>query len=475
MQNHSSPLLTDLYQLTMAEGYWKTGIDQKEAVFHYFFRKTPFDSGFVITAGLERLIQFIDGYRFTNSEIDYLSSLNLFDCQFLNILKTLKFKITLYAMPEGTVCFPFEPMIRVQAPLIQCQLLETILLNSMNFPSLIATKAARVKAAAEGDAVLEFGLRRAQGVDGGLTASRSAYVGGVDATSNLLAGKIYGIPVSGTQAHSWIMAFGDELEAFKHYAEVFPNNCILLVDTYNTLEGVKNAIEIGKILRQKNLKLLGIRLDSGDLAKLSIESRALLDQAGLTDCKIYASNELDEYLISDLKKQGSKITSWGIGTSLATGKDQAFLDGVYKLSAIRDPGKGWEYKLKLSEQLKKISNPGILQVRRYYNQNKAFADVIYDQEIGIGEFPEYVDPIDFTKRGKIDSYTSFKDLLQPIFIQGKKVYKCPKLQEIRKNTFDNLSQFDKELKRFLNPQIYPTGLEIGLQGLKLDLISKSRR
>jgi nicotinate phosphoribosyltransferase len=474
MDNLSSGLLTDMYQLTMAYGYWQSSLAQKEAVFHYFFRKSPFQSGYAVSAGLGKLIQFIENYHFDESDISYLASLNYFDGQFLEYLKSLKISLTLDAVPEGTLCFPYEPMIRVQGPLIQCQLVETALLNVMNFSTLIATKAARIKQAAGQDAVLEFGLRRAQGYDGGLTASRSAYIGGADCTSNMLAGKLYGIPVSGTQAHSWIMAHDTEIEAFKQFAKLFPSHCVLLVDTYDTLQGVKEAIEVGKSLRAEGHMLQGIRLDSGDLATLSVQCRKMLDEEGFFSTKIYASNELDEYLIADLKKQGSQIVCWGVGTSLVTGKDQSYLDGVYKLSALREPGKEWSYKLKLSEQLQKISNPGILQVRRYFSQEKALADILYDTQLGLGEFPEFIDPLDLTKIRKIVKPFHFEDLLQSIFLNGQLVYLPPSIDQIRNNTFKNLSQFNKEYKRFLNPHMYPTGLEKKLQQLKLELIEKSR-
>lgn len=449
-------LLTDLYQLTMANGYWKLGMGETEAVFHYFFRKIPFQGGFAVCCGLERLIEFVENYSFTTSELDYLATLG-FERPFLDYLKELKLSLTLDAMPEGTPCFPFEPVVRVQGPLIHCQLMETPLLNLMNFPTLIATKGARIKLAAASDAVLEFGLRRAQGIDGGLTASRAAYVGGIDATSNLQAGMAFGIPVSGTQAHSWIMAFENELESFKGYAQAFPGNCVLLVDTFDSLEGVRHAIEVGKILARKGEKLVGIRLDSGDLAKLSIESRRLLDQAGFPECQIYGSSELDETSISDLKNRGAKITFWGVGTSLATGQNSPYLDGVYKLSAVRERGEKWNYKLKLSEQMQKISNPGILQTRRYVENGVAKADVIYDVQMGID--------------GKEMPY---EDLLKPIFVEGKRVYQAPPLGEIRRNTLENLARLPEEVKRLVHPQIYPVSLEKRLERLKMDLIEKVR-
>jgi nicotinate phosphoribosyltransferase len=333
--DQSLALLTDFYQMTMAYGYWKAGLERKEAVFQLFFRKTPFKGGFTIAAGLESVIHFIENFKFDSSDLNYLAQLkgpdgNLyFNEEFLNYLAQLRFTGDIDAIPEGTVVFPYEPLVRVQAPLIECQLLESPLLNLINFPTLVATKAARVCLAANGDSVIEFGLRRAQGIDGALTASRAAYIGGCDSTSNILAGKMFGIPVKGTHAHSWVMVFDEELEAFQTYAKNLPNNCVFLVDTYDTIEGVKKAIQVGQWLRQEGKKMIGIRLDSGDLADLSIKSRALLDQAGFENAVIVASNELDETIISELKRQGAQINVWGVGTNLVTAKDQPALDGVY--------------------------------------------------------------------------------------------------------------------------------------------------
>jgi nicotinate phosphoribosyltransferase len=344
----------------------------------------------------------------------------------------------------------------------------------MNFSTLIATKAARIRTAANGDPILEFGLRRAQGIDGALTASRAAYVGGCDATSNVLAGKLFGIPVKGTHSHSWVMSFDDELESFRAYAEAFPGDSVFLVDTYNSIDAIKKAIEIGLILKSKNKKLLGIRLDSGDLAYLSIQARKMLDAAGLNDAKIYASNELDETLIIELKRQNAQIQVWGVGTNLVTAKDQPALDGVYKLSAIRDPDGPWVNKLKLSEQLLKISNPGILQVRRYYTDEGNVADMIYDINLGISEDPVLVDPFDATREREVKKEWKHKDLLVPIFRKGKRVYDLPALKDIRQNTINNLSQLHSSIKRFLNPHQYVVGMEKVLYQTKINLIRSIR-
>lgn len=364
-------LLTDLYQLTMAYGYWKTGMADSEATFFHFFRKNPFEGTPTLFCGLQPFIEFVENFHYNKEDLAYLKSLGLFEDSFLDYLSGLKWTVSIDALEEGSRCTANEPLIKVQGPLLQCQLLETPLLNMINFSTLIATKAHRVVQAAQGDPVIEFGARRAQGVNGALLASRSAYVGGVESTSNTLAGKLYGIPVSGTVAHSWVMAFPTELQAFQRYAEVFPDRNILLVDTYDTIEGVKNAIKIGPSLK-------GIRLDSGDLATLSIESRELLDQAGLKNAKIYASGDLDEYKIADLKRRGCKIDCWGVGTALVTAKDHPYLDGVYKLSTIDH-----HYKQKLSE-------------------NK----------------PSLPMPVS-------------TDRLTPIFQQGKRVYTSPPLTKIR--------------------------------------------
>src|SRR5580765_7038177 len=403
----SGALLTDLYQLTMAYGYWKSGRAEREAVFHLFFRKAPFRSGFTIAAGLEPVIDFLRTFQFTHEDLEFLGTLKgsdgqpLFDHRFLEYLRPLRFKCDLDAIPEGTVVFPQEPVLRVQGPILQCQLVESALLNFINFQSLIATKAARVCLAARGEPVLEFGLRRAQGVDGALSASRAAYIGGCASTSNVLAGKLYGIPVSGTHAHSWVMAFDDEREAFRAYAEAMPNNCVFLVDTYDTLEGVRRAVEVGQWLRKHGHEMLGIRLDSGDLAWLSIEARKILDAAGFPKAFIVASNDLDEQIIQSLKEQGAAITVWGVGTKLVTAYDDPALGGVYKLGAIRDEKGKWVYKLKLSEQSAKISPPGIQQVRRFRSEKEFVGDGIFDSERGaLAEFT-IVHPFDPIPRKQI--------------------------------------------------------------------------
>jgi len=473
-------LLTDLYQLTMAYGYWKSGRADREAVFHLFFRKAPFQSGFTIAAGLATAIDFLNSYHFTEDDLQFLSAMTgndgkpLFEARFLEYLKKLKFSCDVDAMPEGTVAFAHEPMLRIKGPILQCQLLETALLNLLNFQSLIATKAARVCLATKGEPVMEFGLRRAQGVDGALGASRAAYIGGCAATSNVLAGKRYGIPVRGTHAHSWVMSFDDEREAFLAYAEAMPNNCVFLVDTYDTLEGVRHAVETGKWLRERGHEMVGIRLDSGDLAWLSVEARKILDEAGFPKAVIVASNDLDEHIISSLKEQGAQINVWGVGTKLITAYDQPALGGVYKLGAIRDQNGHWAYKVKLSEQVAKISNPGIQQIRRFRSDKEFIGDGIYDIETGAPEPFTIVDPLDSTRRKHMAPEAAFEDLLVPIFRAGRLVYQIPSLVDVRQRAQTQIGMFHSGVKRFVNPHEYPVGLELGLHELKMKLILKAR-
>jgi len=476
----SLSLLTDLYQLTMAYGYWKSGKAEQEAVFNLYFRKHPFQGGFTIACGLSSVIDYLNEYRIDEEDLRYVGSLTgsdgkaLFEGEFLDYLRNMEFKCNVDAIPEGTVVFPNEPLLRIQGPVLQCQLLETPLLNLINFQSLIATKAARMRLVAKDDALLEFGLRRAQGPDGGMTASRAAYIGGFDATSNVLAGKLYGIPVKGTHAHSWVMSFDTELESFETYAEHMPNNVTLLVDTYDSIQGVKNAIIVGRQLRERGYELGGIRLDSGDLAYLSIEARKLLDEAGFEKTNIVASNDLDEYLMDSLKIQGAKINVWGIGTKLVTAYDQPALGGVFKLAAIRNSAGAWEYKLKLSEQLIKVSTPGIQQVRRFKDSKGFISDMIFNIETPIIGKSTMVDPYDFTKTRSFSETITFEDLLVPIFAKGLLIYQLPSIHETRNRVEQQLANFHKGIKRFVNPHTYPVGLEKELFDMKTALIVKLR-
>lgn len=354
------------------------------------------------------------------------------------------------------------------------QLLETPLLNLINFQTLIATKAARLRLAAGEDPILEFGLRRAQGIDGGLAAARAAYAGGADATSNLLAGKVYGIPVKGTHAHSWVLSFDSELEAFETYAEALPNNCVFLVDTYDSLEGVRHAVQVGRKLRERGHEMVGVRLDSGDFAWLSRETRRILDEGGFPKAQILASNDLDETLIADLKRQGAAIGVWGVGTRLVTGYGDPALGGVYKLTAVREPGGEWEDRVKISEQAAKTTNPGILQVRRFRQGDEYVGDLLFDVRDELGPTPVMVDPLDLTRRKEIPAEAEGEDLLVPVFREGERVYDPPGLEEIRRRVGEQLAGFHGGIKRFVNPHRYPVGLELGYFERKTRLVMEMR-
>ena len=476
----SLSLLTDLYQVTMAYGYWQQGRAERESVFHLFFRKNPFQGGYSIAAGLASIIDLLENIQFEADDLAYLRSLRgndekpLFEEAFLQYLETLEWNVDIDAVPEGTVMFPHEPLLRVRGPIVQAQLLETALLNLVNFPTLIATKSARICQAAQGEAVLEFGLRRAQGIDGSLTSSRAAYIGGAAATSNLLAGKLYGIPVKGTHAHSWVMSFESEMEAFTAYSRAMPNNCVFLVDTFDTLEGVRQAIEVGKQLREQGHTMVGVRLDSGDLCQLSIEARMLLDEAGFADAAIVASNDLDEFSIEQLKRNGAKISVWGVGTKLATAYDQPALGGVYKLGAIRDDAGDWQFKVKLSEQAIKVSNPGMLQVRRFYRLGTATADVIWN-ELAAGSKSTPMQACSIASESdEIQLSESHKDLLEPVFRSGKRVYDTPDLAATREYCRSQLGALSESVRQLREPATYTVGLEKSLARLKSKLIARHR-
>ena len=468
-----SPLLTDLYQLTMAYGYWKLGLHERPAVFHQIFRKNPFKGNYALACGLASVIEFLKDYRFSSTDLAYLASLHLpkgdtlFSTDFLQYLADLRFTCDVDAIPEATLIFPHEPLIRITGPLLQGQLVESTILNILNFQTLIATKASRVCQAANGDTVLEFGMRRAQGPDGALSASRAAYIGGCTATSNVLAGKCYDIPVRGTHAHSWVTVFPDEMTAFLAYIDVIPHNCVLLVDTFDTIQGVKNAIQAGLALRQKGGELIGIRLDSGDLAVLSRQARELLDAAGFQHTRIIASNSLDEYVIAALKQKGAKIDTWGVGTHLVSSYDYPALDGVYKLSALQNANGAWEYKLKLSDTAIKISNPGIYQIRRYLKQGVPVQDMLYDVEKKIAsplniysfDAPHVMLPL--------KNHTDCQDLLVPVFRQGQCVYPTESIHTIRQRGIDQIRTFQAN---FPHGKPYPVGLERNFHETKQQLI-----
>lgn len=476
----SLSLFTDLYQLTMVYGYWKAGIAEREAVFHLNFRRWPFKGGFGIAAGLETAVWFMQAMRFTPDDLEYLSSLKdphgapLFEKEFMSFLESFSFSCHVDALPEGTAVFPYEPILRVTGPIWQAQLMESPLLNLINFQTLIATKSVRICLAAHPDPVIEFGMRRAQGIDGAISASRAAFIGGCSSTSHVLAGKLFGIPVRGTHAHSWVMAFESEGDAFETFAKAMPKNCVMLIDTYDSLLGVKKAVEVAKRLSGEGFELSGVRLDSGDLARLSIEIRKILDAAGLNATKIMASNELDEYLIRDLKQQGARIDLWGVGTNLVTGKDQPALDGVYKLSAIRDSQNRWQDRLKLSEQTAKVTNPGILQVRRFFDGEYYVGDAIYDENLGISESCRAVDQNDPSNLIEFKEEKS-EDLLKPILRKGKLVSNLPSLEEIQIHAREELKRLHPATKRFINPQPYPFGLEEKLYQKKMELIRTMKK
>ncbi|MGL5348326.1 MAG: nicotinate phosphoribosyltransferase [Peptostreptococcaceae bacterium] len=470
-------LLTDLYQLTMLNGYFEKNIHEDVVVFDMFFRKNACDGGYTIVCGIDQFVEYINNINFSDEDLSYLKSLNLFSDKFLQFLKDFKFTGDIYAVEEGTIMFPNEPILTVKAPLYQAQLIETALLTIVNFQSLIATKASRVCFAADGDPVFEFGLRRAQGPDAGTYGARAAIIGGCKATANVLAGKMFDVPVVGTQAHSWVQKFDTELEAFEAYADIYPDKCLLLVDTYSVLNsGLPNAIKVFKDLKSKGYEPLGIRLDSGDLQYLSNECKKVLDEEGFTNVSITASNDLDEHTISTLKSQGSSVNSWGVGTKLITSADSPSLGGVYKLAAsYRDdvliP------KIKLSENPEKINNPGYKKVVRIYNENsnKAEADLImlHDEFINENEPLTIFHPT-YTWKSKTFKNYSIKELHKPLFINGECKYERKSVMEIRESVQKELEGLWKEYRRLINPEVYKVDLSKKLWDLKTDMIASKK-
>lgn len=477
LYHKSLALFTDFYQLTMAYGYWKTGFHEKQSVFHFTFRRHPFKGGFAVFAGLGTFMDFLQDFRFSDCDLDYLHTLKngdhfpLFEEGFLDYLRNMEFSCDIDSVPEGTVVFPYEPLVRVKGPLIQAQILESALLNIINFQTLIATKAARIKQAAGSNMLVEFGMRRAQGLDGAISASRASIIGGSDATSNVLAGKIFSIPIKGTMSHSWVMAFEKELTAFQEFAKILPNHAVFLVDTYNSISGVEKAIEATLALKKEGFSLLAVRLDSGDLAKLSIKIRKLLDAAGLYSTKIMASNELDEHLIGSLKEKGAKITLWGVGTNLVTGKDQTAFDGVYKLSCLQDKEGNWIDKIKLSEEREKTTIPGILQVKRAFFKGKYLYDIVYDEKIGLNNLEEIYHPVTKEKKN-VEEVHELKDLMMPIFAKGKKVYSSPSISSIKEVVKRELLHLDSPVKKLVSSTPYFVGLEKSLFQKRQKLIQE---
>ncbi len=472
-------LLTDLYQLTMMQGYFERG-ESEIVVFDMFFRSNPNQNGYSIAAGLEQVIDYIKRLHFTYDDVAYLRKLKIFSDNFLHYLSGFHFSGDIYAIPEGTVVFPREPLIKVIAPIMEAQLIETAILNIVNHQSLIATKAARVVYAADGDGVLEFGLRRAQGPDAGLYGARAAMIAGCVGTSNVLAGELFDVPVRGTHAHSWVMSFPDEYTAFKTYANLYPTACILLVDTYDTLKsGVPNAIKVFSEMREAGipLKNYGIRLDSGDLAYLSKKARKMLDEAGFEDAVISASNDLDELLIHDLKIQGAKITSWGVGTNLITSKDCPAFGGVYKLAAIMDKDGTFRSKIKLSENEEKITNPGNKTIYRIYDKESGkmradlicFVGEVFHEEDDLLLF----DPIATWKKTKLPGGTyTMRELLYPVFLNGECVYESPSVMEIAAYCKQEKDTLWDETKRLFNPHKVYVDLSQKLYNEKQALLNR---
>ncbi|MDD2970881.1 MAG: nicotinate phosphoribosyltransferase [Lachnospiraceae bacterium] len=480
MDRQNLTLLTDLYELTMMQGYFKNETQNETVIFDMFYRTNPMESGYAICAGVEQLIKYIQDLHFAKQDIDYLRSLHIFDEDFLEYLSNFKFSGSIYAIPEGTIIFPREPIVKVIAPIMEAQLVETAILNIMNHQSLIATKTSRVCYAAQGDGIMEFGLRRAQGPDAGTYGARAAMIGGCVATSNVLCGQLFDVPISGTHAHSWIMSFPDEYTAFKRYAELYPNACILLVDTYDSLKsGVPNAIRVFKEMRDAGIKLgkHGIRFDSGDLAYLSKKARKMMDEAGFPDAIISASNDLDEYLIDSLKVQGAKITSWGVGTNLITSKDWPAFGGVYKLAAVMNEEGVFIPKIKLSENTEKVTNPGNKKIYRVYEKDsgKIKADLIcleeevYDEKDNLLLF----DPAEPWKKTKMKAGTyTLREIMIPIFIDGKCVYESPKVMDIRAYCQQELDTLWDETRRLVNPHNVYVDLSTKLYDIKIELLDR---
>ena len=483
MAKHNLTLMTDLYELTMMQGYFKHKDQNETVIFDAFFRNNPMNSGYSICAGLEQVIEYIKELKFDEEDIAYLKSLGIFEDDFLEYLSTFHFSGDIYAIPEGSIMFPREPMIKVIAPIMEAQLIETAILNIINHQSLIATKASRVCYAAKGDGIMEFGLRRAQGPDAGTYGARAAVIGGCVGTSNVLTGQLFDVPVKGTHAHSWIMSFPDEYTAFKTYADMYPNACTLLVDTYDTLKsGVPNAIRVFKEMREQGIqpKSYGIRLDSGDLAYLSKKARKMLDEAGFTDAVISASNDLDEFLIDSLKAQGAAITSWGVGTHLITSKDWPSFGGVYKLAAIKGPDGNFVPKIKLSENTEKVTNPGNKTIYRVYEKEtgKMKADLIalVDEKISEDEPLLLFDPAEPWKKTLMEPGTfTLHEMLVPVFIKGECVYESPKVMDIRTYCQEELSTLWDETRRLLNPHQMYVDLSPRLYDIKIDLLDKMGR
>lgn len=510
-------LNTDLYELTMAQGFWDAQMIDTKACFTAFFREHPFKGGFAISCGTGQIAELVENFVFQPDDIAYLKRLQapgggkLFKPEFLDFLSEHRLDLTIDAIPEGEIVFAREPMVRVQGPIIDCQLIETALLNLVNFQTLVATKCARVVKAAEGHPVSDFGLRRAQGPDGGLAVARASYIAGAGSTSNVLAGKLYGIPVFGTHAHSWVMSFDDELKAFRSFAKSSPKNCTLLLDTYDVTQGLAHAITVAHEMEARGEKLSAIRLDSGDLARLSKEVRAAFDAEGLNYVKISVSNDLDEYTIQSLFSQGAPIDAFGVGTKLATCDQQPSLGGVYKLTALQKPGEiSWKPVMKLSEQFFKRTLPGVQQVRRFYTQDgQPIGDMIFDETLepellkdasmsaedrdilvavgksdadGCAQKTLAASTLSPTQRVRLqdvlDPYTTYtlsgttRLLLERMVVHGKPVGPVQSIEVSRQRCHNALMHLDPAITRFLNPQLYPVGVDMKLAKLRHELSQK---
>ncbi len=473
-----SALTTDFYELTMMQGFFKNNYNPK-VVFDMFYRTNPFNGGYALFAGLDQLLDKLESFKFSNDDIEYLRTLKMFDEDFLEYLRKFKFEGSVYSMDEAEVVFAGEPLIRIHTNLIDAQLIEGMLLNTINFQTLIATKASRMVIASKGASIMEFGLRRAQGDDGALSAARASFIGGTKVTSNTLAGKLFNIPVSGTMAHSWVMSFDSEEESFRKFAEIYPDNCILLIDTYDTLgSGIDNAIKIGLEQKAKGKKI-GVRIDSGDMSYLPRIIRDKLDEAGLNDAIIVVSNDITEEIIQALVADDAPIDLWGIGTHLVTGGFQSSLNGVYKLCAKESQDGSFIPTMKISNSFGKTTNPAVKQVWRFYDEkNGAIADLITldSEKVAPGRDYSFYHPFSETDFFKLKSnkYTSIKPLLKIKMINGKRVDEQKSLKELQEFGRKNLEMFHKSYKRQINPHIYKVSLSSALKTLKRDLVSKER-
>ncbi len=471
-------MLCDFYELTMAQGYFAEGYKDRITYFDVFYRQCPDGGGFAIAAGLEQIIQYIQELHFDPEDIEYLRARNIFSEEFLSYLENFKFTGDIWAVPEGTPIFPKEPILTVRAPAIEAQLIETFLLLSINHQSLIATKANRVVRAAEGRTVLEFGSRRAQGADAAMLGARAAYIGGCNGTACTIADQLFGVKAGGTMAHAWVQMHDTEYEAFKTYAEMYPENCTLLVDTYNTLKsGVPNAIRVfNEVLKPKGITKCGIRLDSGDMTYLSKKARQMLDEAGWTECQISVSNSLDEYIIQDILRQGAKIDLFGVGERLITAKSEPVFGGVYKLVAVEREDGTVQPKIKISENVGKITTPHYKKMFRFFGNDtgKAIADYlcVYDETVDDSHDMEIFDPDATWKRKNVYNFTA-KELQVPIFVKGELVYECPTLEEIRTYCLQQVDTLWDEVKRFDNPQTYFVDLSQKLWDIKYGLLAKN--